>query len=375
MRNNIHLVCLAILIICSCSRPGVGLFSKKQSAHQKYTDSIVKEGNNKSSLGDAWLKASEVSIMQPFQLQLPYSEKGYFDASKPTANGFEFEVKRGTKLHVSASPGLFIDLFEPLTTGPRLLASAAEADSLLLYTVNKDGRYIVRLQPAVGSKLVYQLQIYAGPSLSFPVQRTGNPKIISLWGAGRDNGSRSHEGIDIAASFRTPALAGANGRITSVSENKLGGKVVFMAPDDADFNLYYAHLDTQMVTQGQRVKAGDIVGLVGNTGNAQYTVPHLHFGIYTSSGAIDPLLFVDNRQPQPSMLKIPATQLNTWVQSLASNILYNGPGLKNKALTTFSAGDSLLITGLNNDWARISSTNGLTGYIKLSKIKKESKKR
>ena len=57
--------------------------------------------------------------------------------------------------------------------------------------------------------------------------------------------------------------------------------------------LYYAHLDQQLVSPGERVNAGEIVGTVGNTGNARTTAPHLHFGIYAvGRGAIDPYWFI-----------------------------------------------------------------------------------
>ena len=57
--------------------------------------------------------------------------------------------------------------------------------------------------------------------------------------------------------------------------------------------MYYAHLDKQLVHEGQQVKKGDVVGLVGNTGNARFTPSHLHFGVYTVKGPIDPLPFVN----------------------------------------------------------------------------------
>jgi hypothetical protein len=50
------------------------------------------------------------------------------------------------------------------------------------------------------------------------------------------------------------------------------------------------------VQEGQRVKQGDVVGLVGNTGNAQFTAPHLHFGIYGLGGPMDPLPFVNRTE-------------------------------------------------------------------------------
>ena len=57
--------------------------------------------------------------------------------------------------------------------------------------------------------------------------------------------------------------------------------------------LYYAHLDEHRVRGGQCVEPGDTLGLVGTTGNAEGTVPHLHFGIYVpGEGAVDPYPFV-----------------------------------------------------------------------------------
>jgi len=136
------------------------------------------------------------------------------------------------------------------------------------------------------------LAISLGPSLGFPV--SGNKASIgSLWGDDRDGGKRSHEGIDIFAPKLTPAIAATNGIVTGVKEGGLGGKTVWLKVDHKNTYLYYAHLDKQLVQEGQQVKKGDIVGLVGNTGNAKYTSSHLHFGVYTSDGPVDPLPFVN----------------------------------------------------------------------------------
>ena len=60
---------------------------------------------------------------------------------------------------------------------------------------------------------------------------------------------------------------------------------------------YYAHLERPAVTTGEHVTVGDVVGYVGNTGNARTTPPHLHFGIYRrGEGPIDPLPFVQGRR-------------------------------------------------------------------------------
>ncbi|MGO1460730.1 MAG: M23 family metallopeptidase [Marinobacter sp.] len=60
-------------------------------------------------------------------------------------------------------------------------------------------------------------------------------------------------------------------------------------------SYYYAHLDSFAIESGDVVKKSEILGYVGNTGNARTTSPHLHFGIY-SGGPIDPAPFL---KPEP----------------------------------------------------------------------------
>ena len=81
--------------------------------------------------------------------------------------------------------------------------------------------------------------------------------------------------------------------MTSAGTNRLGGNVVWIFDPSRGQSHYYAHLEKQAVSTGERVKAGDVVGYVGNTGNARTTPPHLHFGIYSrGEGPVDPLPFV-----------------------------------------------------------------------------------
>jgi hypothetical protein len=130
-----------------------------------------------------------------------------------------------------------------------------------------------------------------------------------VWGDNRDGGKRSHEGIDIFAPKLTPAIAGAAGVVTGVREGGLGGKTVWLRVDDKNTFLYYAHLDKQLVQEGQRVNKGEVVGLVGNTGNAKHTPSHLHFGVYTNDGPVNPLPFV-NRIIKTAAA-VPAKNLST----------------------------------------------------------------
>jgi murein DD-endopeptidase MepM/ murein hydrolase activator NlpD len=75
-----------------------------------------------------------------------------------------------------------------------------------------------------------------------------------------------------------------------VGENRLGGNTVTVLGAGGRA-YYYAHLDAYAhgLAAGQYVSAGTPLGYVGTTGNAAGTPPHLHFGVYTAQGPINPL--------------------------------------------------------------------------------------
>ncbi|HDZ86133.1 MAG TPA: hypothetical protein ENH57_00390 [Actinobacteria bacterium] len=116
-------------------------------------------------------------------------------------------------------------------------------------------------------------------TIMFPVN--GPSSYINDWGFPR-SGGRSHKGTDIFAAQGTPAISTVDGVIwkSSPTEKGLGGITVWVYGDD-NVAYYYAHLEklADGMTVGRRVKAGDVVGYVGNTGNARTTPPHLHFQI------------------------------------------------------------------------------------------------
>ena len=118
--------------------------------------------------------------------------------------------------------------------------------------------------------------------------------IGSFWGAVRDGGKRKHEGIDIFARKGTPVVAVAEGVVVEAGNTPRGGKTVWLRSFNDDFYYYYAHLHEHLVTAGQTVKKGQHLGTVGNTGNAKLTPPHLHFGIYSFTGAVNPLPYIKN---------------------------------------------------------------------------------
>lgn len=143
--------------------------------------------------------------------------------------------------------------------------------------------------------------------LVFPV--TGNKSNVgSVWGDERDGGRRKHEGIDIFANKGTPVVAISDGYIEFVGNDNIGGKTVTLQPDDYEWEAYYAHLDQQYVINGQYVKKGQLLGTVGNTGNAKTTPPHLHFGIYMPGGAVDPLPYVKTSPKLSSPVYVDKTE-------------------------------------------------------------------
>jgi murein DD-endopeptidase MepM/ murein hydrolase activator NlpD len=105
-----------------------------------------------------------------------------------------------------------------------------------------------------------------------------------------------HHGVDIFAPLGAPILAVADGTLFRVGWNAVGGNR-FWLRDGAGNEFYYAHLSafSPVAQEGRRVKAGDVIGFVGTTGDAAGTPPHLHFEIHPREliwmgydGAIDP---------------------------------------------------------------------------------------
>ncbi len=282
----------ALLLLFSCSNPLNKIFGKK-TAHEVYADKV-----DRSPEGKQWIAVSEKILQSPFSIQLPYRQTGHFPLDKLRAFAVQFTVKQGEKIIADiiqkngTSSVIYADVFKLDGTRPVHILSADTAKSSLSFEADETATYILRLQPALYQSASYNLSLAVAPSLGFPVAGT-KAKAGSFWGDGRDAGKRLHEGIDIFAPKLTPAVAAADGQVSKLNDGGLGGKTVWIKVTDKNIQLYYAHLDQQLVHEGQTVKKGDTIGLIGNTGNAKYTAAHLHFGIYNNDGAIDPWPFVN----------------------------------------------------------------------------------
>ena len=125
-------------------------------------------------------------------------------------------------------------------------------------------------------------------SLRVPVDGVRVRQIADTWGAPR-SGGRHHQGVDIFAPRGTPVRSTTRGLVVRVGTLSLGGQIVAVLGPGLHVH-YYAHLDRFGTFEaGDVVRQGDILGYVGDTGNAKGTPFHLHYGVYTpTSGAVNP---------------------------------------------------------------------------------------
>ncbi len=131
--------------------------------------------------------------------------------------------------------------------------------------------------------------------LEIPVQGVSKSQIGDSWHVPRE-GDRLHEGQDIFAKRGTSVLSATDGYVVRIGENNLGGQTVSVLGAGGRI-YYYAHLDSYApgLSIGDHVTTETVLGYVGTTGNAAGTPPHLHFGVYASGGAVNPLPLLEDR--------------------------------------------------------------------------------
>lgn len=264
------------------------------SAHEHHALVIRARGLHDTPAGRSWRRDADAALDQPRVVRAPFTASGDIGTTAAGAMAWRFPVRRGQRLivHAQFAAGeTFLDLIDG--ENGTAVASGTASQAPLVYDVGRDGELILRLQPELLRSGPFTLTQVARASLDFPVQDASSRAIQSVFGDGRDDGRRRHEGVDIFAARGTPAVAAVDGLVVGATTNRLGGNVVWLWSPSRSITLYYAHLDRQAVSPGTRVLAGEIVGYIGNTGNARGTSPHLHFGIYArADGAVDPTPYI-----------------------------------------------------------------------------------
>lgn len=151
------------------------------------------------------------------------------------------------------------------------------------------------LPPAAQAQIAQLRAVALAERLPIPVKGIKAARLSDTWGAARSHGRR-HEGIDIMAKRGSKVLSATPGVVVDLRDNSLGGKVIWIAGPAGSYH-YYAHLDKHKrgLDVGDRVKKGQVIGYVGNSGNARGGSPHLHYGIYLNGkgrGAVNPYLYL-----------------------------------------------------------------------------------
>ncbi len=154
-----------------------------------------------------------------------------------------------------------------------------------------------------------------------------------------------HHGEDIFAPLGAPVLAVANGIVYSVGWNKVGG-LRFWLQDLAGNEFYYAHLSafSPLAINGAQVRAGDVIGFVGNTGDAEHTPYHLHFEIHPVSllyrgydgSAVPPHQYL---LAWKRLTDLPFTSVSGWAPPLSDSSRAPKPGailLQSRDISTAS---------------------------------------
>ena len=102
-----------------------------------------------------------------------------------------------------------------------------------------------------------------------------------------------HKGIDFSANIGTDVIATGDGVVTDVHKVSMGGYGKYIEIDHGfSYSTLYAHMNSIYVVKGQKVKRGQIIGSVGNTGKS--SGPHLHYEVHKDGEAINPINYFYN---------------------------------------------------------------------------------
>jgi lipoprotein NlpD len=126
----------------------------------------------------------------------------------------------------------------------------------------------------------------ARPVLRWPLT-TIRVVVGSPFGA---RGGRPHEGIDLPAPIGTPVFAAADGKVVYAGSGIRGYGNLVVLKHAGDLLTVYAHNSLLVVSEGQLVRAGERLALVGQSGHA--TGPHLHFEVRTGQIPRDPMNYL-----------------------------------------------------------------------------------
>ena len=367
----------AVLFFQACRQESVPEQYRPTYAHEDYIHALEQAGLAGSALARDWIRASRDCLDHAVALAAPFQETFYVDPAEAFAVVYRFEVKRGQRTEIqidleNADPTrVFMDLFRTEGDSAQYwvkVASANESEYRLEVEPRVTFDYAVRIQPELLRGGRFTVTVRNVPSLVIPVEGAEFSDIGSWFGDPRDGGRREHHGVDIFARRHTPVIAPTDAVVRRVRESAVGGRTVSLRDAERGISMYFAHLQEQKVQTGDRVKKGQVIGTVGNTGNARTTPPHLHFAIYYR-GAVDPVDFIKETDVTPDAVTAQLQILGQWVRARdGQTFLRKAPFTRSERLSEVEPHTPMLVLAAAADRYRVLLPDGQTGYVEPDRI-------
>jgi murein DD-endopeptidase MepM/ murein hydrolase activator NlpD len=365
--------------LCACDqvRRLPQRFLDSCTPRERYQAGLAEAGLGGSALVRDWLAAGERALTEAPAVPLMHQEEGFLDPAAPAAFGYRVRVERGQEASLTmaiagdSASQVFLDAWLVADSAGTLdrVAASDSGSRILTFEPRRAGDYVLRAQLELLRGGRFTITVRVAPTMAFPVLRGRDSDIGSPFGSPRDGGSRLHYGIDIFARRGTPALATGDAFVSRVDSTGLGGLVVWLR-DRRGNALYYAHLDSQLVREGERVSAGDTVGLVGRTGNARTTPAHLHFALYRrGEGPVDPLWFVRRVNVTVPRLAADTTLLGGWGRTRRPLVVAMAPDARAAARDSVPWDAPVLVLGAVGRWYRIRMPDGRSGYLPAARVR------
>ncbi|MDR1896616.1 MAG: M23 family metallopeptidase [Prevotellaceae bacterium] len=189
--------------------------------------------------------------------------------------------------------------FLHLRSNSELILLASEKLDLLTNSINRQSVYIDSLKKLVESK---QDKLEFIPSI-LPINNLDINAVGASVGDKINPIHKSlhvHTGIDFAVPVGSEVVATASGTVQNIISKKFSTGTEIIINHENDYETRYLYLDTPLVKKGEKVKQGEVIGIVGNIG---MSVPHLHYEVRMGGKIADPLnYFFRDLSPQKSIL-------------------------------------------------------------------------
>ncbi len=408
------LLSLTVLAVSACSQSEEVLRVEPAQSHQDYVAGLNAHGLSGTSAAQQWLDASVRVFSDSTRAMVPFVETTRFDPLTNPVLGYEFPGTLGQRIDIDIDTdldGFFVDVFllEGEHSGSLVGSNPRYPDPLhswvadrgeLFFEPGESGRYLLRIQPRLLQGGRITVSLLPDAALDWPVPGTDRRQIWSYFGASRAGGARVHHGIDLFAPRGTPTVAVSPSAVMRVGERDLGGNVVILDDGDRGLRIYYAHLDEQIAVLGDQVEAGDVIGTIGNSGNAINTPPHLHLGIYQANWRrpVDPWYFfvAPDRTVQPPAP--PEYEIGSWLRSTGEVAPIRYPAARSGVVQSparfdargrpvdveqiapsrqsagapvsepLSGGTALRLEGMRRELYRVALPTGEEGYVPRSSV-------